>query len=76
MIISCTPMRVSFAGGGSDLEVYYSRNYGSVLTTAIDKYIYITVNKKFDDLIRVSYSQTEMVESVDEIKHILIIIQI
>jgi len=72
MIISRTPMRISFAGGGSDLAVYYSRGFGSVVSTAIDKYIFITVNKKFDDLIRVSYSKTEMVESVDHIEHNII----
>ena len=73
MIISRTPLRVSFAGGGSDLAAYYKkREYGSVVGTAINKYIYITVNKKFDDLIRVSYSKTEMVESVEEIEHNII----
>ena len=72
MIISRTPMRISFAGGGSDLAVYYRRGYGSVVSTAIDKYIYITVNKKFDDLIRVSYSKTETVESVDKVEHNII----
>ena len=72
MIISRTPMRISFAGGGSDLAVYYKRGYGSVVSTAINKYIYITVNKKFDDLIRVSYSKTEMVKSVDEVEHNII----
>ena len=72
MIISRTPMRISFAGGGSDLAVYYRKGYGSVVSTAIDKYIYITVNKKFDDLIRVSYSKAEMVESVDKVEHNII----
>jgi len=72
MIISRTPMRISFAGGGSDLSVYYQRGHGSVVSTAVDKYIYITVNKKFDDLIRVSYSQCEMVESVDQVEHNII----
>ncbi len=72
MIISRTPMRVSFAGGGSDLAVYYRRGYGCVISTAIDKYIYITVNKKFDDLIRVSYSKAEMVECVDDVEHNII----
>ena len=72
MIISRTPMRISFAGGGSDLAVYYKSGYGSVVSTAIDKYIYITVNKKFDDLIRVSYSKAEMVKSVDEVEHNII----
>ena len=72
MIISRTPMRISFAGGGSDLAVYYRKGYGSVVSTAINKYIYITVNKKFDDLIRVSYSKAEMVKSVDEVEHNII----
>lgn len=72
MIISRTPMRISLIGGGSDLAVYYSKGFGSVVSTAIDRYIYITVNKKFDDLIRVSYSKTEMVESVDEVEHNII----
>ena len=72
MIISRTPMRISFAGGGSDLAVYYKRGFGSVISTAINKYIFITVNKKFDDLIRVSYSKTEMVESIDQIEHNII----
>jgi len=69
MIISRTPLRVSLAGGGSDLEEYYKTGCGAVVSTAIDKYIYITVNKKFDDMIRVSYSKTEIVDNVDELEH-------
>lgn len=73
MIISRTPLRTSFAGGGSDLAVYYREaGFGAVVTTAIDKYIYITVNKKFDDLIRVSYSKTEIVETLDKVEHNII----
>jgi D-glycero-alpha-D-manno-heptose-7-phosphate kinase len=72
MIISRTPLRLSFAGGGSDLAAFYRREQGAVLSTAIDRYIYITVNKKFDERIRASYSVTEMVDSVDEVKHELI----
>jgi D-glycero-alpha-D-manno-heptose-7-phosphate kinase len=72
MIISRTPLRVSLFGGGSDLKVYYQNSPGIVLSTAIKKYIYITVNKKFDDLIRVSYSTTEIVDSVDKIQHNII----
>lgn len=72
MIISKTPLRISFAGGGTDLAVYYRRSPGSVVSTAVNMYIYITVNKKFDDLIRVSYSKTEMVSSVNEIEHNII----
>lgn len=72
MIISKTPLRISFVGGGSDIESYYSKSGGAVVSTAIDKYVYITVNKKFDDHIRVSYSKTEEVKHVDEIDHKLV----
>jgi D-glycero-alpha-D-manno-heptose-7-phosphate kinase len=72
MIISRTPLRVSFAGGGSDLEEYYKTGHGAVVSTAIDKYIYMTVNEKYDDYIRVSYSKTEMVKSLDEVEHNII----
>jgi D-glycero-alpha-D-manno-heptose-7-phosphate kinase len=69
MIITQTPLRMSLAGGGSDLPAFYRRFGGAVVTTAIDKYIYINVNKKFDEQIRVSYSKTEEVASVGEIQH-------
>ncbi len=72
MIISKTPLRMSFAGGGSDFKRYYQKGYGAVVSTAIDKHVYVTVNKKFDDLIRVSYSKTEMVDDVLKIEHNLI----
>lgn len=72
MIISRTPLRVSFVGGGSDLAAYYQQEPGAVISAAINKYIYITVNAKFDHQIRASYSVTEIVESVDELKHQLI----
>ena len=63
---------MSFVGGGSDLPVFYRRFGGAVVSTAIDQYVYITVNKKFDDRIRVSYSKTEDARSVDRIKHPLV----
>jgi D-glycero-alpha-D-manno-heptose-7-phosphate kinase len=72
MIISRTPLRISFAGGGTDIGVYYKHGYGAVTSTAINKYIYITVNHKFDDQVRVKYSQTELVDDASEIKHPLI----
>ncbi len=74
MIISRTPLRISFAGGGSDLPGYYRKNanFGAVISSAIDWYIYITVNRKFDDQIRVSYSQTEIVDHIDDLKHNII----
>lgn len=72
MIISRTPLRMSFAGGGSDFKEYYKNGYGAVVSTAINKYIYVTLNKKFDDLIRVNYSKVEVVERVEDIKHNLV----
>ena len=66
-------MRVSLVGGGSDLESYYSRaGFGKVISFTIDKYIYITVHSRYDGLVRASYSKTEVVNSVEEIKHELI----
>lgn len=72
MIISRTPLRMSFAGGGSDLPSFYSKEAGAVVSTAIDKYVYITVNKKFGGKIRASYSITEFVDKPEELKHELI----
>jgi D-glycero-alpha-D-manno-heptose-7-phosphate kinase len=69
MIISKTPFRISFAGGVSDLRDYYRHSYGSVVSTAINKFIYVTVNSKFDNKIRVSYSKTEIVPKVSNIRH-------
>lgn len=72
MIISRTPLRISFVGGGSDLPAFYHQDVGAVVSSAINKYIYITVNPKFDAKIRASYSRTEIVDSVDEVRHELI----
>ncbi|MCH8133687.1 MAG: GHMP kinase [Myxococcales bacterium] len=72
MIISKTPMRMSFVGGGSDLSSFYRKHGGAVVSTAIDKYMYITINHKFDSGIRASYSMTEEVEAAHQIKHPLI----
>ena len=70
MFISKTPLRITFVGGGSDIKEYYSKyGRGSVLSAAINKFIYIVVNKKFDSKIRVSYSKTEIVDSVNKIEH-------
>lgn len=69
MIISKTPFRISFFGGGTDLKEYYMQDYGGVISTTIDKYMYITVNKRFENNIRISYSKTEIVDSVDKIEH-------
>jgi D-glycero-alpha-D-manno-heptose-7-phosphate kinase len=72
MIISRTPLRMSFVGGGSDLPSFYMKHGGAVLSTTIDKYIYINVNKKFDNGIRIAYSKTEEVESIHNIEHKLV----
>jgi D-glycero-alpha-D-manno-heptose-7-phosphate kinase len=72
MIISRTPLRMSFVGGGSDLPQFYRRHGGAVLSAAIDKYVYVNVNKKFDDGIRVAYSKNEEVERVAEVQHRLV----
>lgn len=72
MIITQTPLRISFAGGGTDFKDFYERDYGAVVSTAIDKYIFVVVKERFDDKIRVGYTRTEMVDSVDEIQHELV----
>lgn len=72
MIISRTPLRMSFVGGGSDLPAYYRQYGGAVVSTAIDKYVYVNVNKKFDDGIRVGYSRNEEVANLEAIRHPLV----
>lgn len=63
---------MSFVGGGSDLPSFYMKHGGAVLSTTIDKYIYINVNKKFDNGIRIAYSKTEEVETIHNIEHKLV----
>jgi D-glycero-alpha-D-manno-heptose-7-phosphate kinase len=72
MIVSKTPLRMSFVGGGSDLPAFYRDEIGAVLSTSIDKYMYICVNKKFDGRIRVSYTRTEDVEHRLQVEHPLV----
>jgi D-glycero-alpha-D-manno-heptose-7-phosphate kinase len=69
LIISRAPVRITLGGGGTDLKSYYSKHGGFLVAAAIDKYIYISANRRFYDNIRLSYSNTEIVESVDEIQH-------
>ena len=70
MIISRTPFRVSFAGGGSDLPSFYRKSTGAVLSTSIDKYMYITIHPWFERGKTVlKYSKTEVVEAIEDIKH-------
>ncbi len=72
MIITQTPLRVSFAGGGTDLKSFYSRGMGCVVSSAIDKYIYVIVKERFDSKIYINYSQKEVVDRVEEINHDLV----
>ena len=72
MIISRTPLRVSFLGGGSDLPSYYRHHGGAVLSTTIDQSVYVTVSRKFDDAVRVSYSRTEEVARSADVEHPLV----
>jgi len=73
MIISRTPFRISFVGGGSDMETFYAGHQGAVLSTSIDKYMYISSHKYFyNDQIQVKYTRTETVHSLDELQHPLL----
>ena len=73
MIITRTPFRISFVGGGTDLREFYQNEAGAVVSTAINKYMYIIVNRRFTDAIRVSYyAKTEIVDRVDEVRHPLV----
>lgn len=72
MIITKTPLRLSFVGGGSDIPGFYRKHGGAVLSTSIDKFVYITLNPRFDHTLRVSYSRTEEVEHTSEVRHPLV----
>lgn len=70
MIISRTPLRISFAGGGSDLPSFYKYNQGAVLSTSIDKYVYLAVHEYFyKEQTLLKYSKTELVKTFEEIQH-------
>jgi|TARA_Y100000310_G_scaffold3942_1_gene4839 D-glycero-alpha-D-manno-heptose-7-phosphate kinase len=72
MIISRTPFRISFVGGGTDMRAFYSKEYGQVLSTAIDKYIYVAVKRQYDmwDVkYRINWSKVEFKQTIDEIEH-------
>jgi len=72
MIVSKTPLRMSFVGGGSDLAAFYREETGAVLSTSIDKYMYFALNKKFDGRLRISYTRTEDVETPQQVQHPLV----
>lgn len=72
MIVIQAPLRVSLFGGGTDFPSYFMKEGGCVLSSTIDKYIFVTIKKRFDQMLRVGYTQTEMVDNLDEIQHELI----
>ena len=72
MLITQTPLRVSFVGGGTDLKEFYSLDEGAVISSAIDKFIYVIVKERYDDKIVLSWTKKEIVRSFDEIQHELI----
>lgn len=69
MIISQTPYRVSFAGGGTDLPVFYREEPGAVLSLTLDQHMYVTVSPRFDETTRIAYTRTEIAASLDHIEH-------
>jgi len=72
MIIVRTPLRISFVGGGSDMQTFYAKSEGKVICTAIDKFVYAIVKERFDDMIYINYSNKETVRAVEEIQHDLV----
>ena len=72
IVTTRTPLRVSFFGGGTDLPDYYRRGYGAVVSTTIDKYVYVTIKPHgalFNEVFRLNYSKTEQATSVEEIEN-------
>jgi D-glycero-alpha-D-manno-heptose-7-phosphate kinase len=69
MIISRTPVRISLIGGGSDIIRKSMKIPGSVISTTIDKFVYVIIKKKFDNIFRISYFKNENVKKIDDIKH-------
>jgi D-glycero-alpha-D-manno-heptose-7-phosphate kinase len=72
LIVSRTPFRLSLGGGGTDLPAYYTKHGGFFVSGAVDKYMHIVVNNRFEPGIRLSYSRTEIVDSIDLIRHPLV----
>jgi D-glycero-alpha-D-manno-heptose-7-phosphate kinase len=72
MIITQTPYRVSFCGGGTDLPAFYEHEFGAVLSVTIQRHIYVTVHGRFERNIRIAYSRTEIVDHVDQLAHELV----
>lgn len=72
MIVSRTPVRIPLGGGGTDLESYYSKHGGFILGATINRYIYISILKRFEKCVRLGYSRTEIVNDLEQIEHPII----
>jgi D-glycero-alpha-D-manno-heptose-7-phosphate kinase len=72
MIITRSPLRISLGGGGTDLPSYYSKHGGFLIAAAIDKYVYVTVNRPFNEGIYLKYASIEQVVNVEEVRHPII----
>jgi len=69
VIITQTPYRVSFAGGGTDLPAYYQNDFGAVLSVAVNHHMYVTVSPRFEKSTRVAYTKVDIGDTIDEIDH-------
>lgn len=69
MIISQTPYRVSFAGGGTDLPSFYEKEMGAVLSVGLNQHMYVTVSPRFKASTRIAYTKTEIADTIDNIQH-------
>ncbi|MBV9948198.1 MAG: sugar kinase, partial [Myxococcales bacterium] len=69
MIVSRAPVRFSLGGGGTDLPSYSREHGGFVVAAAVDKFVFVCVARRFQDTIRLAYSENELVDSVDQIRH-------
>lgn len=72
MLITQTPYRVSFVGGGTDLPAFYEQEYGAVFSLAVQKHMYVTLSRRFEASTRVAYSRTEIAEQVEDIQHTIV----
>jgi D-glycero-alpha-D-manno-heptose-7-phosphate kinase len=72
MIIARSPLRISLGGGGTDLPSFYKKYEGFLIAAAIDKYVYVTINKRFSEGIFLKYSAIENVKRIDQIQHPII----
>jgi D-glycero-alpha-D-manno-heptose-7-phosphate kinase len=72
LIVTQTPIRISFLGGGTDFRQFFSQEDGWVISSAIDRFIFVIIKQRFDRKIRVGYTRTELVDSIDELQHELV----